>query len=157
MTTALPDGVTTKLERDSVSATALVDAPPEEIFDYLRRPANHAAIAGTGSVRGTTRGPERLGLGDRFGMKMRIGLPYIIRSKVVELDEGRRIAWCHLGGHRWRWEVEPAGDGRSTVTETFDMSTARVPPVLRASGFPGRHEHNVAMSVAKLVSHFAGD
>ena len=51
-----------------------------------------------------------------------------MRSKVVEFEDNRRIAWSHLGGHRWRWEVKPTDDGKTIVTETFDQSTARFPP-----------------------------
>jgi hypothetical protein len=149
------DAITTSVGRDTVSASAVVDASPDDVFDFLRRPANHRDISGDGSVRGTTSGPEVLGLGDRFGMDMKIGLPYRIRSKVVELEEGRRIAWCHLGGHRWRWEVDPTDDGRTKVTETFDMSTSRAPFALRAAGYPKRHEPNVRRSVQKVVDRFS--
>lgn len=152
-----PDGVTTQVSRDAVSATAVVGAPAESVYEFLRRPANHVLLSGDKSVRGVVRGPERLALGDRFGMKMRVGLPYLIRSKVVEFDENRRLAWCHIGGHRWRWELEPRNDGTTTVTETFDMSTARVPAALRMFGFPKRHEANVANSVANVVAQFAAD
>lgn len=146
--------VTTHVDRDSVSASAVVNASPEEVFEYVRRPANHAAIAGTETVRGQLHGPDQLCLGDRFGMQMRIGLPYRISNKVVEFAPDRRIAWCHMMGHRWRWEVADAGDGKSTVTETFDLSTARIPPFLRAMGLPKGHEKNVAASVANVAAHF---
>lgn len=157
MGTGRPEGVETRVESDSVSATAVVDTPPEAVYEFLRRPANHPVVSGDGSVRGTVAGPERLELGDRFGMKMRLGVPYRIRSRVVEYEQDRLIAWCHLGGHRWRWQLEPAGDGRTRVTETFDMSTSRFPPALRALGYPKRHETNIATSVANLAAHFAGD
>lgn len=155
MSDPTPAGVTVDETRDTVSATAVVDAPPDEVFDFLRRPANHSTISGDSSVTGTTKGPEVLGEGDRFGMSMKIGLPYRISSQVKELEEGVRIAWAHPGGHRWRWEVAPAGDGRSEVTETFDLSTAVFPPALRLVGFPGRHRSNVARSVANVRDHFA--
>ena len=149
-------GVDTELGSDRVSASAEVDAPPEAVFDFVRRPANHAEISGDSSVKGSTAGPEALALGDRFGMSMKVGLPYRISSKVVEFELDRRIAWCHFGGHRWRWEIEPAGESRSRVTETFDMSTAKFPPALRLMGYPKAHEKNVAASVANVVAHFAG-
>jgi len=151
----LPADVTTDLRDDSVSATAIVDATPEEVFELLRRPENHSIISGDHSVTGATAGPERLSMGDRFGMKMKIGVPYRIRNTVVEYEEGRRIAWCHPGKHRWRWELEPAGEGKTKVTETFDMSTAVFPPALRVIGYPKRHEPNVAKSVANVRAHFA--
>jgi uncharacterized protein YndB with AHSA1/START domain len=152
--TATPPDVTTAVDRDTVSATAVVNASPERIFEYLRRPANHPELSGDGSVRGTTVGPEVLAAGDRFGMKMHIKLPYRVTSKVVEYEEGRRIAWCHFNGHRWRWQLEPAGEGRTTVTETFDLSTARIPAVLRLAGLPRKHKGNVAKSVRNLAAHF---
>lgn len=151
----MSDAITTTVDGHTASASAVVDAPPAEVFDYLRRPANHAEISGDGSVRGTTSGPEVLALGDRFGMNMKIGMPYRVRSKVVEFEDGRRIAWCHFGRHRWRWEVEPTDDGRTRVTETFDQSTSLAPFVLRAAGYPKRHEPNVEKSVRNVVERFS--
>ena len=78
-----------------------------------------------------------------------------MKSKVVEFEHGQRIAWCHFGGHRWRWEVEAAGAGRTRVTETFDMSTARFPSALRLMGLPKGHEKNVTTSVRNVISHFS--
>ena len=112
---------------DTVSASADVAASPHNVFDYVRRPANHAAISGDASVQGSLKGPDVLGPGDKFGMSMKLGIPYRITSKVVEFDDDRRIAWCHLGGHRWRWDVEPAGEG-ARVTLTYDQSTAKKCP-----------------------------
>jgi hypothetical protein len=151
----LPEGVTTDLRDASVSATVTVDASPAEVFDFLRRPANHPIISGDHSVTGATGGPEQLALGDKFGMAMKIVLPYRIRNTVVEYEQDERIAWCHPGKHRWRWELEPTGDGRTKVTETFDMSTAVFPPALRIVGYPKRHLPNVAQSVANVRDHFA--
>lgn len=148
------DGVTTIVDRNIAQATAMVDASPAEIFDFLRRPANHATISGDETVRDSISGPELLEADSRFGMKMRLGVPYRIRSRVFEFDENRRIAWAHVAGHRWRWELQPDG-GKTRVTETFDLSTARFPPALRLAGYPGRHEGNVARSVANVRDHFA--
>jgi hypothetical protein len=152
----LPDGVTIQMDGDTVAATIVVDAPPADVFDFVRRPANHDEISGDSSVKGTTIGPEVLGEGDRFGMQMKMyGLPYRVTSKVVEFQHGTRIAWCHFGGHRWRWDLESTTDGRTRLTETFDLSTARVPPVLRLMGFPKSHRANVARSVANVAAHFS--
>ena len=43
-----------EITTDTVSSTAVVDAPPAEVFEFLRRPANHAEISGDGSVRETS-------------------------------------------------------------------------------------------------------
>jgi hypothetical protein len=147
--------VETQVGADTVSASAVVGAPPAAVFDFIRRPANHSIISGDTSVKGTVSGPELLSLDDRFGMSMKIGVPYRLTSRVVEFEPERRIAWCHFFGHRWRWQVEDAGQGRSKVTETFDLSTARFPPALKLMGYPRGHEKNVAKSVANVAAHFA--
>ena len=139
---------------DTVSASADVSASAHDVFEYLRRPANHAAISGDQTVKSAVKGPDTLTLGDRFGMSMKVlGIPYRVTSKVVDYEDDRRIAWCHFGGHTWRWEVEPAPGG-SRVTLTFDQSTARFPPALRALGYPERHRENVEQSVARVAAHF---
>lgn len=106
-----------------VSATEIVSAPPETVFAILADPRQHPRIDGSGTVRGSVSGPERLGLGATFGMSMKMGAPYRIRNKVVEFEEGRLIAWKHLGSHRWRYELEPvdlAGRPGTRVIETWD-------------------------------------
>jgi uncharacterized protein YndB with AHSA1/START domain len=138
---------------DTVAASADVAASPHDVFEFVRRPANHAEISGDGSVQAANKGPEVLGAGDRFGMSMKVGVPYRITSKVVEFEPDRRIAWCHLGGHRWRWEMEPASAG-ARVTLTYDQSTAKFPPALRIMGYPERHRENVERSVANVAAHF---
>lgn len=151
------DEVTTEVDRNTASATAVVDAPAEAIFDFLRRPANHPTLNGDGSVRGSRVGPEVLGPGDRFGMDMRAGLPYRMTNKVVEFEEGRRIAWRPLGGHVWRWVLEPLDDGRTRVTGTFDLSRSSIGFLLRLGGMPGHHKGNLAKSVLNLRKRFTGE
>src|SRR5687767_7151743 len=128
------------------SPPGVADAPPEPGFDSVRRPPNHPPINGAGSVRGARSGPDPPPPGDRFGMRMKaLGVPYRTMSKVVELDEGRRIAWRLTGGHVWRWEMEPEGSG-TRVTETFDISTAPTRAALRLLRLPRHHELNLARS-----------
>jgi len=152
----IPSDITIEMDRDTVSATTVVAAPPADVFDFVRRPANHSVISGDTTVKGTTVGPEVLNEGDRFGMKMRnYGVPYKVTSQVKEFQEGTKIAWSHFSGHRWRWTLEPTADGDTRLTETFDLSTARLPPALRLMGFPKGHRANVARSVANVRDHFA--
>lgn len=143
---------------NTVSASATVDAAPAEVFAYITRPANHPEISGDGSVKGDRHGSEQLtAVGDQFGMSMKMyGLPYRITNTVVEYEQDRKIAWCHPGKHRWRWEVEPFGEGKTTVTETFDMSPSPIKAALRLLGFPKRHQENVRRSVDNVASHFSG-
>jgi len=151
---ATDQDVTTTTTEDTVSATGIVPATPAAVFDFLRRPANHSELSGDGTVKGSRTGDEELSMDSRFGMKMKVGVPYRVSSKVVEFEQDHLIAWCHFGGHRWRWELEPV-DGGTQVTETFDLSTAKFPPALRLAGYPKRHEDNVADSVRNLIAHFS--
>lgn len=141
----------------TASASAHVDAPADEVFAFVCRPANHAEISGDRSVKGERHGPDVLtGEGDTFGMSMKMyGLPYRITNTVVEFEPGRKVAWSHPGKHRWRWEVEPDAAGGCTVTETFDLSPSPLKPVLKALGFPKKHQANLDQSVANVAKHFA--
>ncbi|MEV8607541.1 SRPBCC family protein [Amycolatopsis sp. NPDC051373] len=140
-----------------ISRTAVVAASPEQLFDLLADPANHPLIDGSGTVRaGRDGAPSRLSLGATFGMDMKMGAPYRISNTVVEFEENRLIAWLHFGGHRWRWLVEPAGDGRTTVTETFDYSTARSPLALKLMGYPKRNADGIEKTLARLTKMFPG-
>lgn len=132
------------------SASIVIEAPADTIFDVLARPAQHARFDGSGTVVGATVGPERIALGDRFGMNMRIKLPYRITNEVVEFDEGRAIAWRHFGGHRWRYELEPIDANTTKVTETFDGSTARLQLTLKLMNAYPNNEKAIAKTLVRL-------
>ena len=138
----------------SVSRSVVVNAPPEEVFALLADPRRHAEIDGSGTVKGALKGPDRLGPGARFGMRMRLGVPYVIRNEVVEFEEGRRIAWRHLGHHVWRYELEPVERG-TRVTETFDWTPARSPRALEALGVPARNARSIDATLERLRARFA--
>jgi uncharacterized protein YndB with AHSA1/START domain len=136
----------------TVSVSRVIAADPQEIFDVLADPSMHHVIDGSGTVRGTRSDSRKLRLGDRFTTSMRIGVPYLISNKVVELDEPRRIAWSHIAGWRWRYELEPV-DGGTEVTETFDGSTARTPVgrlYLERMRWPARNRPNMEKTLARL-------
>jgi len=141
----------------SVSRGALVPATPAEVFELLADPRRHSEIDGSGTVKGVLvgplRGPDRLSLGATFGMRMRLVAPYPIRNTVVEFEEGRRIAWRHLGRHVWRYTLEPVTGG-TRVTETFDWSHALSPKSLELSGFPARNTQAIEATLVRLREHF---
>ena len=140
-----------------VSRSAVIAAAPEQIFGLLADPAQHPLIDGSGMVRASrASAPARLSLGAEFGMDMRMGVPYRIQNTVVEFEENRLIAWRHFFGHRWRWLLEPAGDGRTEVTETFDWSTARSPLGIRLLGYPKRNAEAIEKTLARLDGMFPG-
>ncbi len=132
-----------------VSRETVVPSPPGAIFDLLADPRRHCEIDGSGSVRQSEiDAPERLSLGARFGMKMRIVVPYRITNEVVEFEEGRRIAWRHFGGHVWRYILEPVAGG-TKVTEQFDWTNNRSPLMLKVM----RAQENNAKSIERTLEN----
>jgi len=106
-------------------------APPEAMFDLLADPSRHQEFDGSGTVKGTPEGSQRLALGSTFGMDMKAGLSYSMVNTVVEFEENRLIAWQprptsslarhFAGGRIWRYELQPQ-DGGTLVRETWDIS-----------------------------------
>lgn len=136
-----------------VSRDIVVDAPPSVVFAVLADPREHGRFDGSGTVRSAITGPDRLSLGARFGMSMRLGVPYTINNEVVEFDEDRRIAWRHVGHHRWRYELEPVAEGATKVTETFDWSSARIPKLLELLGAPAANARGIEATLPRLKAH----
>jgi len=139
-------------DKRQVSVSRTIAASPQAIFDVLADPTLHPAIDGSGTVQAARgKNPERLSEGAKFSMDMRMGLPYVISNTVVEFEEPARIAWRHVGGHRWRYELVPTDDGNATeVTETFDWSTARFPPFIEWMGYPKKHPVGMAATLERL-------
>jgi uncharacterized protein YndB with AHSA1/START domain len=116
---------------DVVTVERVIAAPPEKIFELLADARRHREIDGSGTVVAAKGDPEPLQLGSRFGMSMKMGLPYSMVSTVVEFEPNRRIAWQthgptpigkYVAGRIWRYEIEPV-EGGSLVRESWDIST----------------------------------
>jgi uncharacterized protein YndB with AHSA1/START domain len=150
---------------DVVSVERLIPAPASEIFELLANPSRHRDIDGSGTVRdpkGDT--DERLELGSQFGMSMVMGLPYSMRSTVVEFEPDRRIAWQtrghglgrNVGGRIWRYELEPA-EGGTLVRESWDItqeSALTKPLIRRAATSTAR---NMAATLERIEELLTGD
>jgi hypothetical protein len=136
----------------------MIPAPAETIFDLLADPKMHPVLDGGGTVKSSHKGnPERLSLGAKFGMNMRLGAPYPIVNTVVEFEEGRRIAWCHPARNVWRYELEPV-DGATLVTESFDPTGARpgVGTFTRLFGFGKRNLAGMERTLERLEQQVTG-
>jgi uncharacterized protein YndB with AHSA1/START domain len=139
-----------------VAESRLIKASPEAIFDVIADPARHGDFDGSGTVQNLRGNDQRLKLGSKFGMDMKIGpLPYRISSTVVEFDENRLIAWAHFGKHRWRYELAPV-EGGTRVTESFDWSTSRFPKLVEIARYPKRHPANMRATLERLARMVEG-
>jgi len=134
-----------------VAVQRVIRAEAATIFDLLADPTKHAVIDGSGSVRAATSNTPRLALGATFGASMRLGLPYRVTNTVVEFEEGRRIAWRHFAGHRWRYVLTPMDDG-TLVREEWDASRLAWPAqqVLKLAGFPERNRRGMEETLRRL-------
>ena len=138
-----------------ISRSIIVPAPPGEIFEILADPSRHSEIDGSGSVKGARSGaPQRLSLGAQFGMDMRIVLPYRMTNTVVEFEENRRIGWRHVGGHVWRYMLEPV-DGGTKVTEEFDWTNNRAPLMLKLMNAQKKNAESIEKTLQNLRDRFA--
>ena len=137
-----------------VFAERTISASPQEVFDLLADPHMHKVFDGSGTVRDPHgKYPARLSLGAKFGMNMRIVLPYPMTNTVVEFEEGRRIGWRHFGGHVWRYVLTPEGNG-TRLREEFDYSTNRSRPMLKAMNAVERNEQSILTTLDNIERHF---
>ncbi|HVJ98104.1 MAG TPA: SRPBCC family protein [Acidimicrobiia bacterium] len=153
------------MSEDVVSVERVIPAPPEKIFELLVYPDKHQEIDGSGSVRDAKgeNASERLKLGSKFGMKMKMGLPSSMVSTVVEFEEGRRIAWHTwppfgpkiAGGRIWRYLLEPV-EGGTKVTESWDITQEKLTkPLVGLGGAAEKTSKNMAQTlenIEKLVA-----
>jgi hypothetical protein len=138
-----------------VSESRLIPATAQQVFDLLADPSCHSLIDGSGSVKGSlSSDSSRLTLGSKFGMQMKIGVPYRIANEVVECDEPNLIAWRHIGGHIWRYRMKEV-DGGCEVTEEFDWRGARSALALRVMRAPSRNRQSIRATLDRMAAHFA--
>jgi uncharacterized protein YndB with AHSA1/START domain len=150
-------------DRDVVTVERRIAAPAEKIFALLVDPNRHPDIDGSGSVRGAKGDAKRLAMGSKFGMSMRIGVPYSMTSTVIEFEENRRIAWqtrgpgrigALVGGRIWRYELEPA-EGGTLVRESWDITSesAATKPLVRRDADTARKNMTATLErIERLVT-----
>jgi uncharacterized protein YndB with AHSA1/START domain len=109
-----------------VSASLVIAAPAERIFELIADPAEQPRWDGTDNLAAAASGQRVHEVGDTFVMTILNGA--VRENHVVEFDEGRVIAWrpAEPGspppGHLWRWELSPVDDAHTRVTHTYDWS-----------------------------------
>jgi uncharacterized protein YndB with AHSA1/START domain len=97
-----------------------------EIFELIADPSQQRRWEGNDNLAQARCGERVRAVGDVFVMTTTKGRTR--ETRVVEFDEGRRIAWLPsepgqaAPGHLWRWELEPVDDTQTRVTHTYDWS-----------------------------------
>jgi len=139
-----------------VSATRFIPAPAQQIFDLLADPSMHSVLDGSGTVKHPLDGaPKRLSLGAKFGMSMKIGLPYRISNTVTAFDEPHHIAWKHAGEAVWDYRLEEI-DGGTNVTESWDYGASAITACfVSLVGFPKRNQKSMEATLERIEGHVA--
>jgi uncharacterized protein YndB with AHSA1/START domain len=143
-----------------------IPSPPEAIFDILADAAKHTLIDGSGMLQGAKeQEPERLALGSKFGMGMKLGVRYSTVNKVVEFEENRRIAWQtgpegfagHLmGGRIWRYQLEPVAEG-TMVRESWDITPDPMRVLLKLGDiYSNKTKRDMERTLDRLAELMAG-
>jgi Polyketide cyclase / dehydrase and lipid transport len=132
-----------------VGAEIEIAAPARVIFDILADPQKHALIDGSGTVQRPLSGPKRLYKGAKFGMAMRIKVPYRITNEVVSFEEDVEIAWRHMMKWEWRYELTPT-DAGTLVREYFDGRPAKSKRWLQLTGALKANPVMIAKTLVRL-------
>jgi len=109
-----------------VSTTREVSAGAAQIFELIADPAEQPRWDGNDNLAEAAPGQRVRAVGDVFLMTLSGG--NIRENRIVEYEEGRRIAWRpsepggRPPGHLWRWELEPIDASRTKVTHTYDWT-----------------------------------
>ena len=96
---------------DVETVERFIPAPPEAIFAIVANPRRHHEIDGSGTVRDAKDVPDEIHLGSRFGMSMKLGIPYSMVSEVVEYEPNRLIAWQTSPPSGWASALAAVGSG----------------------------------------------
>jgi uncharacterized protein YndB with AHSA1/START domain len=114
-----------------VSASRVIAADAATIFEHIADPTQQPPWDGNDNLAEAEPGQRVQAVGDTFTMHLTNGGTRV--NHVVEFDEGRRIAWRpsepdhEPPGHLWRWELEPRGDGTTSVVHTYDWTALTDP------------------------------
>jgi uncharacterized protein YndB with AHSA1/START domain len=144
---------------DVVTVERLIHAPAEAIFAIVADPGRHRDIDGSGAIQGAKAdAPQRLALGSKFGMSMRVGIPYSMVSTVIEFEDNRRIAWQTrppglvgriAAGRIWRYELEPV-EGGTLVKESWDLTEDMQRWFLKMGPLPETTRKNMEKTLARI-------
>ncbi|HWC23044.1 MAG TPA: SRPBCC family protein [Flexivirga sp.] len=146
--------MTTPEETKVVSATRDIAAPAAQIFELIADPSRQPAWDGNHNLEQAAAGQRVRAVGEVFRMTLANGK--VRDNKVVEFEEGRRIAWCPgnegaaPAGHLWRWELAPLDDQHTRVTHTYDWSRLNDPK--RVDRARSTTSDNLSASLEKLAA-----
>ena len=99
------------------TAAATIAGPIETVWDVVSDPAQALSFM-SGVTRWEIEGEERVGLGARYRMLLRVGSAEVGGLiEIVEWDPPKELAWTSITGvdQRGRWRLRERSPGRTTV------------------------------------------
>ena len=122
----------------SLSASRLLDLPPQDVFAVLSLPARHHEFDGSGFVRAADNTERITKAGQKFIMNMagdHMGGEYRMHNHVIAFDQNKLIGWKPAGddapdapkGWEWVYTLTPEGSSATRVTLTYDWSAVPAP------------------------------
>jgi uncharacterized protein YndB with AHSA1/START domain len=113
-------------EERIVSASRVVSASAERIFELIADPSRQPSWDGNNNLASAAPGQRVHRVGDVFKTTLTAGV--VRENHVVEFIEGSQIAWRPAEprkqppGHLWRLTLEPLNDSLTRVTHTYDWT-----------------------------------
>jgi uncharacterized protein YndB with AHSA1/START domain len=132
----------------SVSATRVINASPETIFNLLADPRRHADLDGSTTVVNVIQGPTRLYLGATFSMDMKMRFGYHVKNVVVAFEENKCIAWHHFAQFVWRYDLAVVPEG-TKVTESFNYDKPWAFAIIWL-GWPERNRKSMEATLERI-------
>jgi uncharacterized protein YndB with AHSA1/START domain len=142
-----------------------IPAPAKEIFAVLTDPAHHAALDGSGFIRGVDHGDRITATGQSFRMNMsgdHMGGEYQTDNLVTGYAPSQLVAWqpAPVGteppGWEWLWELKAQGSDATTVTLTYDWDKVTDTDILKKVSFPLVSEAQLEETLNHLAEAVSG-
>lgn len=142
----------------SQTVSAVTDVPIPKLFDFLRSPANHVRLDGSGQLVSADTGRiDRVG--DTFTVQM--NHPdrgeYVVENHVTDYLADVVIAWRpSRPGHepvgvRWEWAFDVGPHSETVITHTCDWSGVTDERYLTANPHPRVSAEEMRLSVRRLI------
>jgi uncharacterized membrane protein len=136
----------------SVTAHAVVAAPPDVVFAYAADPANPPRYVEGLSTWEHCGGPER-GLGSQFRAGLHVGPKELVSTvEITTYDEGAALGWNPVKGfgQSGHWTMTPDGEGTAIdFTVSYEMPGGMLGRLIGGM-LGGVVQHTVDASVRNL-------
>jgi uncharacterized protein YndB with AHSA1/START domain len=142
------------------TAATIIAAPIETVWDVVADPGRALSFM-SGVTRWEIEGDERVGLGARYRMLLRVGSAEVGGLiEIVEWDPPRELAWTSITGvdQRGRWRLRSLSSGRTKAEIRLAAGVAgsgvagwiaeRI-----AQPIVGSHLRHTVVALTRLVEH----